>query len=502
MPDYSPIRYEMFGGVNSADAENQIGDNEVVDAVNFLFEREECFTRPGLSAPSALSISGNGVFAKSTRLNANGSLVTLLISSNGHLFRLTPGYSVVDLGAITTGATDFHNIAAVNNVMLVGNTPNGLVRVDPATNGVTTIATAKFRYVRSLLSRAVGAYDTTASFGSIKVGWTVAGDETTWTGATNGSGSAILSDAPDEITGCETIKNVWVILRRGGIHLGYQTGLGFPAFRFEQYQRDGAGCNFPSTVACEDNMIFFCSNDDVFTFDLQGGLQRIGGKIRYELFNYLDNGVLFRGFMSRSTSSTTLARRPRLRYNLFPTQAGYTHFSYDLDEKKWSRHQYNATSLNASSAFYYIQNNNFESPAIFDSAGNIYTWDNGLNCESAAYMLGKMFDVQPLEKDYRVNRILLKHRNMGETDGITLGVSASLNNVRTWKTDVQNIGTQEADFAWMRTWFNIDSVGNDFQVRIDVPPNTPFSTNYLSMQLSEAGEYKGARPKPLDPPPA
>ena len=476
---------QLLGGVNGADAENAIGETEFSDAMNMLCERGMTLNRPGLSAASQIISSGAARFAKSFRLNSGGSLVSVAVG-NGHAWRINP---IVDLGAFTFGLPDFDNAAAVNGVVLIGNVPGGIVRLNPATNAVSQLI-PKYRYVYSHLSRAIAAYDPTTTNGPITFAWSVTGDETNWTGV--GSGSAVLSDAPDEITGLCTIRNVIVILRRGGMHLGYATGVSLPAFRFETYQRDGAGCNFPSTVACEDNLLCYVGQDDVWTFNLMR-LESIGGKIRFELFGYIDAGVLYRGFISRSVSSQAGGlRRPRLRYNLVPTQSGFPHFVYDFLEQRWTRHQYGTIAING--GFYFIRDNGFEDIALFDGSGNFFTWDTTVNCESPGFILTRVVDLEPLDLDWTLHRVLLKYQNLGATDGVTVTAYSMLNNLPTSSEDTQNIGTDPADAKWCRRWFTPIVKGNDFQVRIDVPPGVPFATNALVLKLSRSGEYKGEFP--------
>jgi hypothetical protein len=233
--------------------------------------------------------------------------------------------------------------AVANGVVLLGGHPDGLFRWDPTGSVYTRIATAPYSFVTSMYSRAIAAYKLTGALGDpITMAWSVAGNETDWTNY--GSGSSVLTDIPDQITGLAVIRNVLVILRSYGLHLGYPTGT-FPAlFNFSNFSNSIEGCLHPATIDVWRNVLFFVSNAGIHTFDLNT-VENIGEGVFKEVLSTVNGyGGVLRGFVSQSY---TLDSQPTYNLLVDVVQSPQTvnlalpHWQYNLKERKWNRLNYN-----------------------------------------------------------------------------------------------------------------------------------------------------------------
>ncbi len=469
---YSPI-----GGVNLTDGEDVLGDQEVRDSSNFLYERGAARTRPGLNISAVTPSLGSIDFAKSLSLGVTP--MTYVIVGN-KLYKLVGSTATEITGSgITFGSSEFHNGTSVNGEILIANSTGGLVRWDPTGGTYTILSNAKYRYVTGHFSRALGAYDTTATNGDKKVGWCVTGDIGDWTSI--GSGSNTLSDCPDDITGLGNINNVVVIPRRTGIHLAFPTGYGSNPFRFEAWGRDGSGFPYPSTLCFHSNVLYGVGKDDVYTFDL-ANLTPIGYKIRDELLQAIHAGVTFRGFVS-----TLVGCSARTRYHLVPNSHNWPHYCYDVDERKWSKHSYEAS---ITGGFHFIPSYTTEGFAVFGS-NFIGRWDDSLPCETDSWLKSRTFALGDVDKDHRVVRLLLRYRDQGE--GLAnCRFAVTLNQERREEIQRVVVGSPSASNRWTRAWFNFRLEGQDGEFRVDIPAGQPFSTNLTAIQVVPGGEYRGS----------
>lgn len=469
--------YNPIGGVNLTDSEDVLGEQEVRDSLNFLFERGTARTRPGLTTVTVSPTVGTIAFAKSLSLGATP--MTFLIVGN-KLYKLVNGTSTEITGAgITFGSSEYHNGTSVNGEILIANSTGGMVRWDPAGNTYTILNSAKYRYVTGHFSRALGAYDASATNGDKKVGWCATGDISDWVGV--GSGSNTLSDCPDDITGLGNINNVVVIPRRGGIHLAFPTGYGANPFRFEVWGRDGAGFPYPSTVAFNNNILYGVGRDDVYTFDL-ANLTPIGYKVRDELLQAIHAGVIYRGFVS-----TLSGHMSQGRYHLIPNSNQWPHYCYDIQERKWSKHMYSAV---ITGGFHFVPGYTTEGAAVFGS-DFVGKWDELVACETASQLRSRTFMLGDLMQDQRVIRGMVRYRDYGEaTVGCQFGVT--INRERRVESQELVVGSKEASGRWTRQWFNFRSEGQDGEWTLDVPAGVPFATNLFGMKIIEGGEYRGS----------
>lgn len=482
--------YRPIGGVNVDDSEDSLGELEVQQSANILFERKRFFTRPAATLFSATNFTGNLDFGKSVRIDALLPQ-TFLISSNGKLYCLVFETSSTEITGPGTsfGAFNFHNSEAVNGIIIIANNTGGFIRWDP-TGFVYTILDAthsNYRYVTSHLTRAVGAYKLDAPVNSRKVGWSQSGDETAWTGGD--SGSSELVDAPDDITGLTVLYNVLVVARKGSFHLGFPTYTSEPVYRFEMFGRQSCnGVQHPSTLDTYDNTMFYCSQSDVFTFDLRQ-VTAIGRQIRRELFAYLKEGVNYRGFVVKSVANTQMITDAPVRpqYHLVPmaNSRAYPHFVYDIEEKIWSRHTYD---FPVKGGYYAIVTEVLACPAVFSGAQSGF-WTTDRPCETSAYLTSRSITLEAEEADCIVRRLLLKYRNYGMSN-ITTKVRARVGDTLEETTDSQAIGTTVADQKLLRKWFNHAQAGQNFEITLNIPPSR-FEGTYLSMAYDISGEFKG-----------
>lgn len=512
-------RMPILGGINQLDSEDALQPGQVSDAENFLFEQGRVFTRPGVASHSIENLTGRVVlhkaFATEGGMTYNNSL---LVTDDTKVWSLAPNGvigSSAFLATLLTNTVAFNfggrfnpDAISLNGVIVF--TVGGaflyrwdFLNADP----VTTIGSpAGHAYITSINSRVVGAVDLNGGSPLFtKIGWSASGDETNW--STSDAGSLTLSDTFDPITGLGTIHNVVVVLRAHGIHLGTLTGVSLPVFRFENYVRRGAGCFFEGTAAFDDDFCMYVGADDVYKFSLGSKPEPIGGELRQLILQTLasfyrgNERFYYRGYFTRSgvlqSGEFGGVVKPRYRYHLSPSwrvsaqpfMDQYPHFVYDLQEDKWSVHTYGFISTYGTSLD--LVPNHFV-PAIFDNSTNskVYVWDPQLPQENGARLSGPVITVENPEYDMRVNRALIRYRDVGPTQ-VTMRLEATRENAVVGSVDTQKFGNDPPTGRWMRQYFNHELVGQDFKWTMEVPPGVPFETNTISLRYSRAGEFKG-----------
>ncbi len=488
---FDPVPISLYAGINRGVSEDSLEDGQVQGASNFLFRRRESILRPGLKK-IALSGSVAGCIYARSLLEIGQTSFSIYLTGNKVLSIDSSG-NVVDrtggTGALFT--TAFANATAVNGIFLVGNNASGGNDFywDPTiANGSLIGGDGRWRYVTSHTARGVGAFRTSgAANDPISVGWSDQGNPLNWaTGGASTAGSAVLSDMTEDITGAFTIRNIIVIPRHTGFHLGYPTGISFPPFRFEPWNRDGVGVFYPETADVSNNVLYFVGEDDVYTFDLQR-IQPIGTRIRDDLLPILRSGVIYRGFIARGTFGEA-----RATYNLAPAAASdnkYPHFVYDINEDTWSRCDYDDALLMHCPFYRYPISSGGVS--FLGDDGFLRIWDNETACETRAHLEAPTKFVGPLSKDMRCGGVLLKHRNFNESMAVKVTVNGQLFASEIEASERRTLGEDAGDRRWARTWFRSNIVGQGFTTRIDIDPGQRFSTNYLELYIQEAGEYRG-----------
>lgn len=498
--DWPPGGYTPTNGINDSDSEDSIDDTECADALNMLFERKQIFNRPGVRRIATVGPGAQAAFAAG--LAGNG--LNVLIDTAGIIYDLDEdgtAQAITPDMAPSFGLKGYHNVAVVNLVALFGNNVNGLIRWDPVGLTSTTIPDAPFRYVKGHLSRAVATVALDGSPGAaLTFAWSVAGDETVWAGSTNGSGLEIISDANDSITGLDVMHNIVVIPRATGIHLAQPTGVALPAYNVSNFSNSSgsAGCFYDSTWASADNIAYFCSQDNVYSFNLQE-IKPIGTNIKNKLFDLLEAGALVKGFITRNAVRGSNQIQNRVRYHLVVLDAATTtHFCYSVEQGTWSIHDYEG---GMTAVLNLIQS---PGPRIYGFCGVdesnppvLKLWDGAVVCERASWLLGKEYYPEAASLDMQLQRCLIQTRNYGAATAPTISVGFRLNHTPiTRSRGPIAVGSAANDGKWIRTWFDMLSAGNvavgqGFQPRIDVPAGQKFAFNDFYMRFIEAGEYRG-----------
>lgn len=517
------LPYAPVGGVNSTDSEDNIGDTEVADSRNFLFEGKQCFTRPGLaSVASAINDSIQYIFSP-------GGPYLILISTTSNKIYATVGLPPASTEFQVTGAAITFNaptlvprVAYVNGVYLIAGVQQGLVRWNPGAGTTYTIlaAATNFLFIDGHYSRAVGAYPI-PGIGPViglQFSYSVPGDETVWTagvGVVNGSGSAQLSDANGLISAFTVMRNVVILVAGSGFHLAYATGNGASPYNIQKFSKRSAVPFVQSEPAVYNNVMYYVSNyGDVCTFDLNQ-VQSIGHRIQKTLNLALQNRLLTYSSIQTGITTTNYAdtnyagiSEPRFHI-LVKTASAYFHFVYTINEDTWSIHEYDP-----SISLIGIANIN---PILslptgtlgtgFDGIGplfyqnvtpgnNLYRyWYPGTNCERAPYIKGKVFIVEKPELDYTLNRVLVGTRDYGD-QSVTTSVESRLGRQKNVSTTVKSIGSLN-DGYWGRDWFDMlqagtgSATGQVFQPTVTGAANKKLAINYIGMRFTGASEFRG-----------
>lgn len=474
--DYRPI-----GGINQEDPEFAIGETEVRGADNFLFERYSTLTRPGVASYATAILS-----PKMVRSFDFGSSIKTVASAGNKIYYLNPttlAETEITGAGLTLANGENLSMDVVNGVVLVGGNSAGLARWDPAGGTYTVVASSNYRYVAGQISRAIAAYKigVDALLDPRTVAWSKAGDETNWTAF--GSGSTVLADATDEITGIGNIRGTVVVARTGGFHLGHATGNSSPAFTWELHSKAATGCKYPSTWFVYGTQAFFVGEEDVHTFNLVN-VEDIGRPIRRELLSYLRLGYLYRGFVSQS-----IGLNARDHYHMVPMSgpAGLPHFSFDIEERKWARHLYG--DYLPVTGWYQRFAGNASAPAFMDASGAIRVWDESLPCEVEAQLRSRKFLVGKPSTDYQSQRGMMIYKAIEDVESVTLNTRV-------------NVGVEEKEYSsdhallggnyWRRKWLNHRLSGNFFTYDLTVPAGSSLAINYLGLEYGEQGQVQGA----------
>ncbi len=434
--------YRPSGGLNSEDPALALQESEVQACENFLFERSIALSRPGVSEKSP-TLTGNLFFGRS--LDFSSSVKTILLTDSPKMYSLSSAFAATEITGAGLALGSVGSAASVNGIVLVGDNTGGLIRWDTSGAVYTLLAAAPYKYVTSHLSRAVAAHKLGGSADPRSVAWSVAGDETDWTGF--GSGATVLADAADEITGLAMARNTVVVVRSTGFHLGTPTGVSDPAFNWTLHSKEAVGCQYPGTFSAYGTLCFFVGRSDVHRFDLVS-VTPIGRNIRRELIGYLAGGAVYRGFISESYGSNA-----RAHYHLVPMSSSILpHFAYDIEEGKWSRHGYEKP-LNG--GWYMLLGADSAPVLISKTDSKLELWDETLECEIAGYITGRILEVGPLTEDFKYNRCLLVHRNFSELE-CEVTVAADQGKVAVEESKVLKLS---GDSRWRRTWFDFRLTG-------------------------------------------
>jgi len=519
-------------GLNLQDPLIRVRPDQAAEGLNFVFEDGVARMRPPLHEdtytywpdPSGATFTfGKGVWWNEDNPYSVG------IKSNDTFVQGPTGSNLTQSGGGTVGlaSVETHNIAIVNGVFLIGNNAlNGVLRHDPTTTDYTVMTTAPWRYVTGLYSRAIGAHGGSAGGHLYRraVGWSIAGDETNWTGT--GSGQTVLTETPDEITGLRTIENIVVIPRGAGITLGYATGSGTAPIRFENLVRAaGAGCPYPSSLDDYNNNMFWVGQDDVYHMDKSFQPNRIGREVRREVLRHAARGVLFRGIATRMDygmpsggalfaggNQEVSEPDPRLRYHLIPIQnAAVPHYSFDFESGTWGRHVYSSDFIGAWEGF------QRSTPAGMGTTMNLallpnessrsqYRWAynaSGIGAprERPATLRSGVFVVGSPGDEYTCQRLLLVWALAGlhgstqsdQRPSASVKVTARQQSRPTSaEVTVDLYALAEGSEDWQATWVDLKVTGNFFQIHLEFPPELRVQVAQVSLPCTYANVSKAA----------
>lgn len=481
--DYFPI-----GGINQEDPEISLKETEVRGAENFLFERQMAITRPGTTA-HALALGQRIQFGRSFDF---GSSVKTVVLGTSKLWSLSSSFAPTEItgAGLTWGAPETLSAESVNGLLVMGGNSGGIVRWDPTGGTYTVMAAAPYRYVTAHINRIIACYKLgggDALLDPRTVAWSTAGDETDWTSF--GAGSAVLADSPGEMTGIANVRDVIVIAKTDGFHLGTPTGVSTPAFYWRLHSKNARwGCKYASTFCASQDAVFYVGRSDVFTFQLVGNPQAIGRPIRRELLGYLNAGYLYRGFVSESYGANA-----RPHYHLVPMSSGITlpHFAFDIEENTWSRHLYPFTPYGG---WYQLLTGTTSAPLLVtdDASGNVNVWDDTQACESESRLRGRRIVLGQLAQNSNIDRVLVQYATLGGSavGPVLLEVQASHGGDPVAQTANEQMFTAADVGRWERQWFDVRVTGQIPRVDITVPSGSACAINYIGTNETPAGAFR------------
>lgn len=504
----------LGGGLNAYNPEIVVEKGEVVwGSKNFYFERGVARSRDGLSAlpaayiPASLS-AGLFRFGKPFKVQASASSTTdwgaVVMYGNGAIgFDDGSGSLTLLYPASGTDTSDgisplcgMAQCDMVNGSILVGGYTTGLRRWVADHSGpftTTRIAAAPYRYVAGHRTRAIAAYALPASGAPTvnprKVAWSVDGDETNFTSA--GSGSTTLADSAGEITGVAVIRDTLVVARSDGFTFGYLTGSSSPVYNWLTHSKNSIGCTEASTFAYDSNACYFVSNDDVYRFDLVD-MVKIGQKAQPKITRRYDSNsqtLLYCGFIAESSGNGANLQEqfPCRRYHLISNQAtGISHFAYDIDEERWSYHDYDDVTLGG----YF--NGTMTLIAFYDGAVGTETvsyFNSETACERGGVLKTPVVILGDPDSNTTVQGMSLEYNNK---DGSAIDCTVDVDSTADGPDLLEREGAISLfpNSGWRRGKIGLRSSGNYVQTTITVPANHHLELSRLRVQYEPTGEQR------------
>ncbi len=541
---------QTFTGGLAADTPPwMVPPNMVLDCKNFLFERGELKSRPGVNDGTSTLGAGSWIdsmayaFPAITGGSAKlfGSYKTSDSDANFRLFRLQPLYAgsaqsiimpptevATALPAGITGgfypqATEFDGSTYITSGYDSGNNPV-LIRVTNTTNTVTAIVIPgtvganlqrfKAYPICTHLSRVLFANAGIPGVSFPEIYWSKIGDATVWTGDFT-TGSVRLQEAADGIRGMGVIKNMVLVGRPSGFHVGVPTGNGAAPYDWKCIVKDGPGCVYPESFCIHGGICFFAGQSNIYMYDLEQ-ITPIGEGILHELFQY--TSWFSFGIRMFVTDSYYWPNRPQL--HVLPTFSPSTvgpsmtlptidmtavpHFVYDLTEKKWSRHIYDDAA---------DDDKPLEgTPLVFDSlstgtggtgARNTWTrpglirrtkpatwmiWDqiaaNGCDSEMA-FTTGEMAIGEDPSVEAKLVRLMIVCRSSASPAACTCDVDYMLGNVA--KTAALTFTIADSG-PYQRIWINTVLVGNFFKFTFTFPAGNDILVRQVIFEYETTGQ--------------
>lgn len=522
-----PIHYFPTGGLNREDNPEFIGDTQVQDSENFLFERKVAKTRPGLSQVSITGLSGNVVWAQCLVIPDNGQQVNVMfvmtitfpawpVIATSKLFvvRFTDMASVEITGAGFTYLVGHRNAVSFNDSIFIGGIFEGLLCIDNhdiyvwVTGGVAPTyiikggLTKAYRYLAAFNTRLVGAHST-ADYR--EVGWCASGDYDTWTGY--GAGYTILVNLPSKILSIAQMANCLVLVTSPGGTMIFPTGTSDTVFRFESAWFSGVGGilngNPGIITAVDGNTIYFVGDGDVYRWELGSLPVPIGRSIRRKFFKDRTDFHRLETVLSFLSGDSECRR---LRYHICSTTHGsglgppstvknsIEHLVLDVEDGAWSRHTY-SRALHTPFEFPEIDTaynitKKASTFAFFDENSVLWKWNPDVACEMSSKIRSRTISLPPVD-DAKVVRLLVKARDLGSCPS-QVRLSSDLEGERVEIQADVDLGTEESTGKMKRTWVDVQSAGNDFEIEVECAPNTRTEISQISMKLEKEGDYRGA----------
>lgn len=504
----------------------------VSDCKNFLFERGELVSRPGVRTGASVLGAGSWIDSYCAMFPpiASASPVkygTYKTSDSDNLFRLVRIQPLIAFGAAGITMPPTENATAVPANTTGGFYPQAATYLDKtyisgaydnAGNPVLiavqntayttsaiiipgTVTTTQQRYrpfpLVAHLSRLLFADPGIPNVCLPTIYWCKIGDPAVWTGHFS-AGNVQLQEADDGVRAMGVMQNMILIARPSGFHIGVATGNGANPYDWKCLTRNGPGCIYPESFTIFGDLCFFAGQNDIYVFDGRA-ITAIGEGVLNELFGYVTQGMMsIRMFVTES-----YAWPPRPQLHAIPTWSPSTynnggslntlpsvdltqmpHFVYDLKEKKWSRHIYVAAAADTRPlegmpiTFDTISNGNnstgarntWQRPCLIrrTKPATYMTWDP-LYADCETEMFFTTGEIVP-DNDPTMEWKVVRIMVVGRSsvDNTTCTMDVTYKQGNTVKTASKNFNVTLGE-PYCRTWINIVAVGNFFKFKFTFP---------------------------------
>jgi hypothetical protein len=468
------LNYSPIGGINAEDAEISLGETQVRDSVNFLFDRKMVSSRP---AAEIKDYGFTGAFKVGKSANFGGVRRHLVVSEGVNLYSINPTtlVSTQITGAAVSSIGDYpSSIGVVNQLMLVGGFSGGLLRWLPSTTNYSLIPTAPYQFVVGHRTRAVAASHLTDSNGSMWIGWSKAGDETNW--VDYGSGHSTLPEV-GPILGLANVRNIVVVPCDGGFYLGYPV-VGDPPFDWQVFSTNSYQAPQPRTFTSFGGMCFFVSSSDVHVFNLSE-ISNIGRNIRSMLFSEIKNGAVYTGVVTQN-----IGARKRVLYHLIPMSGSLLHFIYDVEDNTWSKHQYSQQTRGG----FALEAGGDSNTLLLgtNTAGQVLQWNPDVECESEQRLNSRVFSLDPITHNFNFSRAMLRYKCNADIPRSSLKLECDTGEFYQGLNLEADLPASE---KWRRMWYPGLLAGQNYTADLTIPAGHSVSFDRLDLEISDAGEF-------------
>lgn len=178
------------------------------------------------------------------------------------------------------------------------------------------------------------------------VAYSAVGNSNDWTGGT--AGVITLADFAGNLYGMYPQYDRVLLMFGDGLAYMYATGSSLLPIKIEALARDSYGMRHYNAGVLFNGVLYYVGWDNIFSTS-PSGIKPIGGPIRNEFIDQFDLNPASNVRVQLSSYFNKSSRRPRVWFFFVPQLLSIpsdlnTVFCYDVEEEKWSKHDFSSVS--------------------------------------------------------------------------------------------------------------------------------------------------------------